>query len=116
MTFLKKWFCNEKYTPMAQVIIAFVWGVALSPWSSGIFILIWSIILYELAYYIFTHGDPHFYNLSIRPAVISASVLGYIIGRTLSGDEILYEGVTDVRIEKLKWLSDYMKASNFQIE
>jgi hypothetical protein len=81
---------------MAQVVIAFAYGVLLSPWSSGLFILIITIILYEILLYIFTHGDPRYFNVFVRTGVISASILGYLIGRTASGDEILYEGVPEM--------------------
>lgn len=87
------WFCNPKCTPMAQVIMSLAWGVLLSPWSSGIFFLIAFIIVYELFYYIFTRGDPLYYNVFVRTGVICASIAGFIIGRTAAGDEVLIEGV-----------------------
>lgn len=90
------WFCNEKYTPMAQLFIALVWGVLLSPWASGLFFLFFFIIVYEILFYVFTQGDPRYYNVFVRVGVIYASIFGYILGRTLSGDEILYEGVPDM--------------------
>lgn len=93
---IHSWFCNDKYTPMAQVVIAFAYGVLLSPWSSGLFILIMTIIIYEILLYIFTHGDPRYFNLFVRTGVICASICGYLIGRTASGDEILYEGVPEI--------------------
>lgn len=91
-SWLHAWFCNANYTPMAQVIVALSWGILLSPWSSGLFFLIIFIILYELFYYIFTKGDPLYYNLFVRTGVIFASIFGYILGRTLSCDEILADG------------------------
>lgn len=93
---LHDWFCNEKYTPMAQVIVSLVWGILLSPWSSGLFFLIVFIIIYEIMYYLFTRGDPKYYDVFVRTAVICAAVLGYILGRTLSGDDILHEGIPDI--------------------
>ncbi len=92
-TCLNCWFCNDKYTPMAQVIVAFAYGVILSPWASGLFILIITIIIYETLLYIFTHGRVPYYNLFVRTGVICASIAGYIIGRTVSGDEILQDGI-----------------------
>ena len=93
---IHSWFCNEKYTPMAQVLIALVWGVLLSPWASGLFFLFFFIIFYEILYYVFTRGDPIYYNLFVRVGVIYSSIFGYILGRTLSGDNILHEGVPDI--------------------
>lgn len=95
-SWIQYWFCNEKNTPMAQVLIALVLGILLSPWGSGLFFLVIFIILYEILYYIFTHGDPKYYNIFVRVGIIYASIFGYILGRTLSGDEILYEGVPDM--------------------
>lgn len=92
-SWLHWWFCNDNYTPMAQVIVALVWGILLSPWSSGLFFLITFIILYEILYYVFTKGDPQYYNVFVRTGVICASTFGYILGRTVSGVNILTEGV-----------------------
>lgn len=91
--FITNWFCNPKNTPMFQVIISLVFGILLSPWSSGLFFLVIFIIAYEILYYIFTKGNPLYYNVFVRTSVILASILGFIIGRTLSGDEVLQEGV-----------------------
>ena len=93
---IHRWFCNEKYTPMAQMIIALVWGILLSPWASGLFFLFVFIIIYEILYYVFTRGDPRYYNVFVRVSVMCASIFGYILGRTLSGDDILHEGVPDM--------------------
>ena len=93
---LKWWFCNERCTPVAQIIIAFAWGVLLSPWSSGLFALTIFIILHEILYYLFTHGDPKYYSVFIRTGVIYTSIFGYILGRTLSGDDVLQEGVPNM--------------------
>lgn len=108
---LHNWFCNDKYTAMAQVIVAIVWGILLSPWSSGLFALVIFIIIYELMYYIFTHGDPKYYDLFTRTASIFASILGFIIGRTLSCDNILYEGVPDINFLSFDLSSNFH--SNF---
>jgi hypothetical protein len=91
--FFCDWFCNDKYTPMAQVIVALTWGILLAPWSSGLIFLVISIIFYEFFYYLFTRGRPPYYNLFVRTGCIMASILGYIIGRTLSQDDILMTGM-----------------------
>ena len=90
---IHSWACNEKYTPLTQLVVAFVFGILLSPWSSGIFFLVVFIIIYEWLLYVFTHGNPQYWSSFTRCAVICGSVLGYIVGRTLSGDEILVPGV-----------------------
>lgn len=91
--FICSWFCNDKYTPMAQVIVALTWGIILSPWSSGLIFLVASIIIYEIVYYIFTRGRFPYYNVFVRTGAMMASILGYIIGRTLSQDDILMTGM-----------------------
>lgn len=93
---LNRWFQNEKNTAMVQVLTSFCFGILLSPWSSGLFFLMIYIIIYEILYYIFTKGDPMFYSVFVRTGVIYASILGYIVGRTLSGCCVLYEGVPDM--------------------
>lgn len=107
MTWLNDWFQNPKYTPMAQVIFAFVFGILLGPWGSGLFFLVVFTIFYEIAYYLFINPDivvpfadlsgrnynPKVYIIFLRVGIMLSSILGFIVGRTLSEDEILYEGV-----------------------
>ena len=95
-TFLNKWFQNEKNTAMVQVISSFCFGILLSPWSSGLFFLVIYTILYEIIYYIFTKGDPFYYSVFVRTGVICSSILGFIVGRTLSGCQVLNAGVPDM--------------------
>lgn len=95
-TWLEKYFCNPKNTPMCQVIFSFFIGLLLSPWSYGIFFVVISIIIYELLFYFFTKGNPLYFNSFVRTSVVCSYVLGYITGRTLSGDEILYGDAPDM--------------------
>lgn len=95
-TVLQRWFCNDKNTPMVQIITSVVFGMFLAPWASGLFFLVVFIMIYEILVYLFTHGEPPYYNLFVRVAVICASIFGYILGRTISGDEILCPGVPEV--------------------
>ena len=90
---LPKYFCNEKATPMYNVIFALVWGIILSPWSRGVFWLIVSIVVYEILLYIFTKGDPKYWSVQTRCACICAAVLGFIIGRTSFNQNVLEEGI-----------------------
>lgn len=89
------WACNENSTPMMQVILAFSFGVILSPWSYGLFFLFVGIIFYEIFLYVFTHGNERYYDVFTRCGVIYASILGYIIGRTITNMDVLNEGVPD---------------------
>lgn len=83
------YFKNENYTPMAQVIVAFTIGILSSPWCSGLEFLIIFRSVQEILYWFFTQGDPRYYDVFTRAAVINASFLGYIIGRMASDDELL---------------------------
>ena len=93
---LAAWFQNEKYTPMAQVIVAFAFGALLSPWGSGLFFLLVFILIYELLYVIFTWANPRYWQPEIRGAAAMASILGWIVGRTVAGDEVLVPGVPEM--------------------
>lgn len=95
-SWLNKWFCNDKNTPMAQVIIAVTFGVILSPFASGLFFLVIFTVLGEILYYMFTKGDPRYYNVFTRAGVIYGGIFGYIVGRSLSNCEVLVEGVPSI--------------------
>lgn len=96
-TWINGWFCDERNTRMAQAISAMTFGILLSPWGSGLFFLVVSIIIGEILAYIFTGGDPRYYNTFTRASVVYCSIFGYIVGRTLSGDEILKEGTPELK-------------------
>lgn len=89
-TWIHNFFCNSRNSPMFQVIFGFTFGMLLSPWSNGIFWLAIITIIYEIFFYMFTNGDPRYYNLFVRTAVIYSNILGYICGRTLTDSEITY--------------------------
>jgi hypothetical protein len=91
--FINRWFCNKNYTPMAQLIVSISFGILLSPWSSGLFFLVTFALIYEILFYIFTKGDPEYYDPFVRVTVNMGYLFGYIVGRTVAGDDILYEGV-----------------------
>lgn len=92
-TYLNKFFQNDSCTASVQIIIALVWGILLSPWSAGLIMLAASIVIYEIMIYIFTKGNPKYYNVFLRTSAICSSVLGFIIGRTLSGDNVCNPGI-----------------------
>lgn len=89
-----RFFCNEDRTAMVQLVSAIVFGILLSPWSGGLFFLVAFIIVYELAFYVFTKGDPRYYDLETRPCIIAGSLFGYILGKTLTSTDpvMMYSG------------------------
>jgi hypothetical protein len=93
MKLISNFFQDERKTAIHQVIGSFTFGVLLSPWGQGIFFLAGFIIIYEIFFYLFTHGDPRYYNVFVRTGVTMASILGFIIGRTVSNVKILKCGV-----------------------
>ena len=96
---ISKFFQDDNKTPMVQVISALAFGVLLSPWAQGIFFLVIFIVIYEIFFYLFTHGNPRYYNVFVRVSVMMASILGYIIGRTSMSMNILKCGVPWVNTE-----------------
>jgi len=89
--FSVQYHCNSKYTPLAQIIVALGFGILLSPWSYGLMIFLFYIVIQEIFYYIFTRHNKEYYNIFIRTGVIYAGILGFIIGRTLSCDCVLFD-------------------------
>lgn len=87
-SFVYNWFNDPGYTIMAQCIVSFCYGLLLGPWTSGVWILTWTNMIYETLSFCFTKV----YNVFVRAAVICFSMLGWIIGRTLSIDEVMCHG------------------------
>lgn len=81
-------FCNPENTSMAQLIAAFAFGVILSPWSKGIFFLVFFAIIYEMLLLYYTKMSPRWYNGQVRAGCIMASFLGFFIGRYAAGDDL----------------------------
>jgi hypothetical protein len=85
------YYCDDKCSPIYQVILSLFWGLIFAPWTYGLLFMIYFIIYQELLYYLFTRTKSKYYNIFIRTGVIYAYILGFIIGRTLSCDCILYD-------------------------
>jgi len=90
---IKNIYCNKKITPMCALIMAIVFGVILSPWSSGLWFLAVFTILNEILYYIFSSNTDCAYILFDRTGIIFGYIFGYILGRTLSCDNVTKKGV-----------------------
>ena len=70
------------YTPLFQIIFAFVLGILFSPYSKGILFLVIFILLFELWYSYYNNFDYYGINGSLRPALILYSIFGFLVGRT----------------------------------
>lgn len=79
------YFVNPDYTELVQLVVAFAFGVIFSPFSYGpLFFIIW-LVLYEFAYAYYTNTECPYWRLFFRVALIMASILGWLIGRTVVG-------------------------------
>jgi hypothetical protein len=85
------YYCDDRYTPLFQIITSFVCGLIISPWSFGLIFLIYLIIFQEILCYLFTRTNKIYYNIFVRTGVIYSYILGFIVGRTLSCDSILFD-------------------------
>lgn len=68
-----------------QIIIAFMLGVLFSPWSYGLLYFLLFLLVYEiiLIYFCRTHSEK--WCIDVRIGVFAASILGFVIGRYLTG-------------------------------
>lgn len=87
-TCVNKYFCSDTYTPVAQIFASFVFGAIFAPWSWGILFLIIYFIIYEILFYIFTKGDPKYWQPETRLAVFCSYILGWIVIRTIIEDSV----------------------------
>lgn len=89
MSRVKQYFCHENNTTTSQIIIAFVMGLLFSPFNMGLIYIILYLILNEILFYIFSNGKcPRYWDIFERCGVVCSTVLGFIIGRTLSFKDI----------------------------
>ena len=85
MDYIEGYFKNPKYTQLMQIIVAFALGVIFSPFSYGLIYLLIYLLIYEIIYLIFTQACYPYWGIVFRLAVVSASIYGWIIGRTIVG-------------------------------
>lgn len=80
-----RYFHNPANTEMVQVVSAFAVGVIFSPWSRALLLFITLLVVYELLYFYSTSFSLPYWRLEGRAAILMASILGFILGRTLVG-------------------------------
>ena len=71
--------------PLVQLIFGFSSGVLLSPFSWGI---VWYVIwlaVFEIVLWLISWHWMFSYNSTLRGGIIAVSLLGFIIGREVSG-------------------------------
>ena len=93
-TFLNKYYKNEHSTFWFRMITSFTLGLIFSPFSNGIFFLIFLSLLSELFCYIFTSGSKY-WNPIQKPFILFSYILGWILGRflTVPRENILNHGI-----------------------
>jgi hypothetical protein len=84
------YFNYRGYTILFQIISAFTLGIIFAPWSKGLIFLIIFILCYEAIYfnyYVNICNLPYNrYFFLVRFGVFCATLLGWLIGRSLMGD------------------------------
>lgn len=75
-----------------QYLISFFVGFIFGPWSWGIIWLLLYFIVYWLVDYIISRNRPNCWNTVGRAGIFFASLLGFIVSRTLYGVKVLKRG------------------------
>ena len=78
-----KYFQNDSYTPVVQIIISFALGVLLAPLSYGFIYFIIFTIIYELIYYHGTKGEFPYWSTSSRFYINFVYIGAWWLGRLL---------------------------------
>lgn len=76
---------RNSYPVAAQGVVGFAFGMMLSPYSVGIEFVISFMVVYEIFIYAITEGKAPYWRLSDRIFVVSAYLLGWVMGRALAG-------------------------------
>lgn len=78
--------CLNAFTPLSQFLLSFSFGVLFSPISWGILFFIAFIIVWEVMAF-FLYGDE--WSAVNRAGVVACTLFGWIVGRTLTGCEVI---------------------------
>lgn len=88
-SWLRRMCKNEKITELDLTLFSFLTGVLFGPFCKGLLYLIGFIVIYEIFFYIFSHGMNPYYTPLGRAAVICAAVFGYIGSRTFFNKQVI---------------------------
>lgn len=82
----KEYVCPIGYTPLAQIIVAFVLALIFSYFTHSFSIILGFLIICEFFYAIITlNHDSNRWSIFSRIGIIFAYLAGWIIGRALLG-------------------------------
>lgn len=87
----------DAYTEPVQILVSFVFGLAFSPFSLGLFYLFAYIIINELVVVTYMINTKQRYHIGWRAAIIFAGIIGFVVGRaSINDDEMLRSSYTRV--------------------
>jgi hypothetical protein len=81
--YARRYFCNDSYTELSQMIAGFALGLIFGPFSKGIAYFLLFILVYEIALFYYTQDVTPSWRMEARFAISVGSLLGWIIGRWL---------------------------------
>lgn len=84
---------NLTFDPIQQFILAFSFGVVLSPWHWGWVFLLASILIFEVAYFLMCSASGSCVDVLLRVGIFYCKIFGFIVGRTVSGGPMMRTGV-----------------------
>ena len=84
---LQFYFLNPGYSEFLQLVVGFAIGLAFGPFSWGLKWLLIFIIVFEIIYYAVAKGRCC-WSFPGRVAVEAATLLGWLVGRTLTSKPI----------------------------
>ncbi len=87
-TMYPDWLADWLYgNELLQIIFAFALAMTLASWSWGIIIFFIGLVVWEILYYVSVKGTKPYYFFEVRLAIVAASVLGWLVGRELTGKD-----------------------------
>lgn len=87
-TLFPDWFAEKLYgNELLLILSAFAIALTLASWSYGIIFFFAFLVTWEIIYYIAVRGTKPYWFLEVRLAIIAASILGWLIGRELTGND-----------------------------
>ena len=87
-TLFPDWFAEKLYgNELLLILSAFAISLTLASWSYGIIFFFVFLVTWEIIYYIAVRVTKPYWFLEVRLAIIAASILGWLIGRELTGKD-----------------------------
>ena len=78
---------------LTSIFASFIFAMIFAPWTYGVFWLVIYILVWEIGIYFLSLRYPGCWNIFARAAIIFSSILGFIVGRTVTNDgDVLKRG------------------------